>query len=138
MDEWVVCRLGFALALGLCVAGELPGATLGATVVAVPWEGMPLRGRVRWLRPGGLGRSGGGFRFALLAQRKRSAILADPLRALSARPSSAPNVAPRVAPGSSLDTGVGWKEERATLAVPRALCRSHPGEGIAHEDGFHP
>jgi hypothetical protein len=31
----------------LCgVAGELPGATLGATGGAVPWEGKPLRGHV--------------------------------------------------------------------------------------------
>jgi hypothetical protein len=60
--------------------------------------------------------------------------LADPLRAFSARPSSAPHVAPRVAPGSSLDTAVGWWE-RATLAacdVPRAARRvachlPHPG-----------
>jgi len=40
-------RLGFALAFVVCgVAGELPGATLGATGGAVHWEGKPLRGRV--------------------------------------------------------------------------------------------
>jgi len=103
----------------LCgVAGELPGATLGATGGAVPWEGKPLRGRVRWLAPLRARTVGRGFSIRLLPQRKRSAVQADPLRAFSARPSSAPHVAPRVAPGSSLDTAVGWWE-RATLATCR-------------------
>jgi hypothetical protein len=50
--EWVLreflvgSRLGFALAFVVRVAVELPGATLGATGGAVPWEGKPLRGHV--------------------------------------------------------------------------------------------
>ena len=42
---WVL-GFGFALAFVVCVAVELPGATLGATGGAVPWEGKPLRGHV--------------------------------------------------------------------------------------------
>ncbi len=76
------------------------------------------------LRPGGLGRSGGGFRFGSCLSENDRPSRPIPCGPFSARPSSAPHVAPRGTPGSSVHDCGGLRGKSEGCRTPDSAHRT--------------
>jgi len=138
--EWVLreflvgSRLGFALAFVMCGEGSCRAPPSARQAEPSLGKGSRCAAMFDGWRPFGLGRSGGGFRFALLAQRKRPAIPGRPPTGLFRPPVLGSSCRAEGGARQLARHGGGWVG-RATPAAPRAASHRpfadcwwpHPG-----------